>query len=112
MLELMTSTIIIRYPRLRLRYTCWQIKTRACSQELVSMKINCCQTSQNEHTSTNIISPQNTILSSEHSENEVINVTEFSNLQPLFACKHAFEKDHECKYVECFRCYKLPKNWL
>ena len=36
--------------------------------------------------------------------------TEFNESIPIYACKHAYEKNHCCKYVECFNCHTLPSR--
>ena len=37
-------------------------------------------------------------------------MADFSETQPLWACVNSFSRDHNCTFVVCSRCYKIPKR--
>ena len=79
------------------------------SMELVNLQDHCENTSLQEHVTTKVVSPDEKATSKYvHSDKQ--NSTEFNETCPIYACKHAYVKDHHCKYIECFNCHILPSR--
>ena len=63
--------------------------------ELVNLQDHCENTSLQEHVTTKVLSPDEKDTSKKGDEDEQ-NRTEFNETCHIYACKHAYDKDHHC----------------